>query len=229
MLLLLLRWMKTALQVLLLHWVRKAALPSWALFLLMACIRFKSGQTNTCKRPRTLIAFVTESLSAVIHHYHRTIGSMCDSLYNMRQMRDSDMTLDRVYSMLSEFLIEVKLSEEQDKIAQTVTGAEGTQMKPTEYDEYVNANRGKIQKGKGKGTDAKGLTENWPQPCSDCWKPDGCNLGHLCPKYHLHLVDAPSVVQQSTTPLSASAPSSPSPRTSSMTRTTLGCTTGRLG
>ena len=32
--------------------------------------------------------------------------------------------------MLSEFLIEVKLFEEQDKIAQIVTGANGAQLKP---------------------------------------------------------------------------------------------------
>ena len=49
--------------------------------------------------------------------------------------------------------MEVKLSEEQGKIAQIVTGATGTQMKPTAYDEYVNASRGKIQKGKGKGSE----------------------------------------------------------------------------
>ena len=70
---------------------------------------------------------------------------MWDNLHNKQQMRDSDITLD---SALSEFLIEVKLSEEQDRMAQIVTDANGTQMKPTAYDEYVNANKGKIQKGK---------------------------------------------------------------------------------
>ena len=90
--------------------------------------------------------------------------------------------------MLSEFLIEVKLSEEQDKIAQIVTGSNGAQMKPTAYDEYVNASKGKIQKGKGKGSDGKlagkGTSKNWRQPCTDYWRPDGCSLGHNCPKYH---------------------------------------------
>ena len=42
--------------------------------------------------------------------------------------------------MLSEFLIELKLNEEQgEKITQIVTGASGTQMKPSAYDEYINA------------------------------------------------------------------------------------------
>ena len=33
-------------------------------------------------------------------------------------MRDSNLTLERVYAMLAEFLIELKLPEEQDKMAQ---------------------------------------------------------------------------------------------------------------
>ena len=57
--------------------------------------------------------------------------------------------------MHSEFLIEVKLNEESDKITQTMTGANNTQMKPTAYDEYINASKGKTQKGKGKGTEGK--------------------------------------------------------------------------
>ena len=77
-------------------------------------------------------------------------------------MRDSDATLDRIYNMPSVFLIEVKLS----------------------HDEYIKASKGKVQKGKGKGTDSKGPTKNCRQPCSDYWRPDGCNLGHNCPKYH---------------------------------------------
>ena len=38
--------------------------------------------------------------------------------------------------MLSEFLIEETLNEEQDKSTQTGTGANNTQLKPTAYDEY---------------------------------------------------------------------------------------------
>ena len=45
--------------------------------------------------------------------------------------------------MLSEFLIEVKLNEEHDRITQIVTGANNAQVKPTAYDEYINANKGK--------------------------------------------------------------------------------------
>ena len=86
--------------------------------------------------------------------------------------------------MLSEFLIEVKLSEEQGKISHIVAGANGSQMRPTAYEERVNASKGKIQKGKGKGSDGKGSTKNWRQPCSGYWKPDGCNLGHNYPTYH---------------------------------------------
>ena len=56
----------------------------------------------------TLVALANETLSAVR-----------DSLYSKHQMRDSDITLDRIYVMLSEFLIEVKLREEQDKITRT--------------------------------------------------------------------------------------------------------------
>ena len=70
-----------------------------------------------------------ETLSAVIQ-YDRTIGNIWDSLYAKHQLRDSDITLDRVYSMLSEFLIELKLNEEQEKITQIVTGSNNAQMKP---------------------------------------------------------------------------------------------------
>ena len=48
--------------------------------------------------------------------------------------------------MLSGFLIEVKLNEEQDKITQIVTGVNDTQVKPSAYDEHINASKGKAQK-----------------------------------------------------------------------------------
>ena len=69
-----------------------------------------------------------------------TIGNMWDSLYNKHQMQDSDITLDKVYTMFSEFPIEVKLSEKQDKIAQIVTRSNGAQMKPTSYDSLSTPN-----------------------------------------------------------------------------------------
>ena len=104
-----------------------------------------------------------------------------DNLYTKHQLRDSDITLDRVYAMISEFLIELKLNEEQAKITQIMAGANRSQMKPTAYDEYVNASKGKVQKGKGKGAEGKGNKQNWRQPYSDYWS-DGCGLGHNCPR-----------------------------------------------
>ena len=80
--------------------------------------------------------------------------------------------------MLSEFLIELKLSEEQEKTAQIVTGpGSSTHVKPSACTEYVNASNGKVQpKGKGKGGDGKNGKQNWRQGCSDYWRPDGCQL-----------------------------------------------------
>ena len=96
------------------------------------CIKTKENV-----HPRALVAFVVETLSVVIQYY-RTIGNIWDSLYAKHQLRHSHITLDRVYSMLSEFLIELRLNEEQEKITQIVTGSNNAQMKPSAYDEYVN-------------------------------------------------------------------------------------------
>ena len=133
---------------------------------------------------RTLVAFVIETMNAVIQYY-RTIGNIWDALYPKHQLRDSDTTLDRVYSMLSEFLIELKLSAEQEKITQIVTASSNTQMKPCADNEYINASKGKVQpKGNElKGEDGKNNKQNWRQACSDYWRPDECQLGHHCPKY----------------------------------------------
>ena len=76
-----------------------------------------------------LVAFVIETMSSVTQYY-RTIGNIWDTLYSKHQLRDSDITLDTVYAMLSEFLIELKLNEEQEKTTQIVTGNSGTQIKP---------------------------------------------------------------------------------------------------
>ena len=124
---------------------------------------------------------------------------------------------------MSEFLIDVQPSKEQDKITQVVTGASGAQMKPTTYDEYISASKGKAQKGKGKGTDSKGTINNWRQPCTDYWRPDGGNLGHSCPKYpprRRPLNDVQSVDPRSTIPHNVSDQSSRTRRKSSM-RTTV--------
>ena len=44
-----------------------------------------------------------------------------------------NLTLDRVYAMLAEFLIELRLHEEQGKITQIVTGS-STSVKHSMYD-----------------------------------------------------------------------------------------------
>ena len=128
------------------------------------------------KSSRTIVAFVNDTLSGVTQYY-RTIGNIWDSLY-------SNITLDRVYIMLAEFLIELKLNEEQDKITQIVTGSTGA-AKHSMYDDYVNASKGKVpSKGKGKGGDGKGGKLTWRAPCNEFWVPEGCSQGHHCPKYH---------------------------------------------
>ena len=98
-------------------------------------------------------------------------------------MRESNLTLERVYAMLAEFLIELKLHEEQDKIAQIVTGSSST-VKHSMYDDYINASKGKAStKGKGKHNDGKSGKSRWRPPCDDYWKPGGCSQGHHCPEY----------------------------------------------
>ena len=89
--------------------------------------------------PRTIVAFVNETLSGITQYY-RTVGNVWHNLYVKHQLRESSITLDRVYTMLAEFLIELKLNEEQDKIAQIVTGSSGT-VKHSMYDEYINASK----------------------------------------------------------------------------------------
>ena len=86
--------------------------------------------------------------------------------------------------MLAEFLIELKLREEQDKIAQIATGSSGT-VKHSMCDEYINASKGKVPvKGQGKQGDGQGGKSNWRSACEEYWKPGGCSQGHNCPRYH---------------------------------------------
>ena len=142
------------------------------------CIKTKENV-----HPRTIVAFVSDTLSGITQYY-RTVGNIWDSLYGKHQLRESNLTLDRVYAMLAAFLIELKLHEEQDKIAQIVTGSSST-VKHSMYDEYINASKGKVPtKGKGKQSDGKGGKAKWRPPCDDYWKPGGCSQGHNCPKYH---------------------------------------------
>ena len=140
----------------------------------------KTGQQV---HPRTIITFVQEVLSGITQYY-RTVGNIWDNLYLKHQLRESNLTLDRVYAMLAEFLIELRLHEEQDKITQIVTGS-STSIKHSMYDEYVSASKGKVPtKGKGKQKGGKGSQSQWRPPCDDYWKPSGCSQGHQCPKYH---------------------------------------------
>ena len=99
-------------------------------------------------RPRAIVAFVNETLSGITQYY-RTVGNIWDSLYSKHQFRESNITLDRVYNMLAEFLIELKLNEQQDKITQIVTGPNGS-VKLSMYDEYINACKGKVPSKKAK-------------------------------------------------------------------------------
>ena len=145
---------------------------------LSLCIKAKQNVN-----PRTIVAFVNDTLSGITQYY-RTVGNIWDSLYGEHQLRESNITSDRVYAMLAEFLIELKLHEEQDKIAQIVTGSSST-VKHSMYDEYINASKGKVPaKGKGKQGDGKGGKSKWRAACDKYWKPGGCSQGHNCPKYH---------------------------------------------
>ena len=112
----------------------------------------KTGQQV---HPRTSITFVQEVLSGITQYY-RAVGNIWDSLYLKHQLRESNLTLNRVYAMLAEFLIELRLHEEQDKITQIVTGSSSS-VKHSMYDEYINASKGKVPtKGKGKQREGKG-------------------------------------------------------------------------
>ena len=140
----------------------------------------KTGQQV---HPRTIITFVQEVLSGITQYY-RTVGNIWDSLYLKHQLRESNLTLERVYAMLAEFLIELRLHEEQDKITQIVTGSSST-VKHSMYEEYITASKGKVPaKGKGKQGDGKGAKSKWRPACEDYWKPGGCSQGHNCPRYH---------------------------------------------
>ena len=136
------------------------------------CIKTKQNV-----HPRTIVPFVNDTLSGITQYY-RTVGNIWDSLYVKHQLRESDITLDRVYAMLAEFLIELKLHEVQDKIAQIVTGSSST-VKHSMYDEYINASKGRGKQGDGKGGKSK-----WRAACDEYWKRGGCSQGHHCPKYH---------------------------------------------
>ena len=58
-------------------------------------------ETKQNVHPRTIVAFVNDTLSGVTQYY-RTVGNIWDSLYSKHQLRKSNITLDRVYVMLAE-------------------------------------------------------------------------------------------------------------------------------
>ena len=55
-------------------------------------------KTRQNVHPRTIVAFVNDTLSGITQYY-RTVGNIWDSLYGKHQLRESSITLDRVYAM----------------------------------------------------------------------------------------------------------------------------------
>ena len=111
----------------------------------------------------TLIEPMHEDRSAgtsTDYNHLRTVGNIWDSLHLKHQLRESNLTLERVYAMLAVFLIELRLHEEQDKIAQIVTGSSSS-VKASMYNEYINASKGKVPtKGKANRVMAKAPSPN---------------------------------------------------------------------
>ena len=128
-------------------------------------------KTRQNVHPRTLVAFVIETLSAVIQYYP-TIGNIWDSLYAKHQIRDSDITLDRVYTMLSEFLIELKLNEEHEKITQIVTGSNQCSNKADQHTTSMStpARARSRKRVKAKEEKERMVSRHWRQPCNDYWR-----------------------------------------------------------
>ena len=88
-----------------------------------------------------------------VTQYYRTIGNIWDNLYSEHQLRDSNITLDRVYTCL-QILIELKLNEEQVNITQIATGSNG--LRSTQWWRIHPCSKGKVpSKGKGKGEKVK--------------------------------------------------------------------------
>ena len=126
--------------------------------------------------PRTLVAFVQDTLSGACQS-HRQIGNIWDLLFQKHHLRDPSLTLDRFYDMLTAFLTEVKVIEEQQQLTDIVNNT-APSVRPSEYDVYMAS-----VKGKGKSNKDK-TRQKWREPCSDWWKPQGCPKGQQCPKYH---------------------------------------------
>ena len=82
--------------------------------------------------PRTLVAFVQETLSGACQS-HRQIGNIWDFLFQKHHLRDPSLTLDRFYDMLTAFLTEVKVIEEQQQLTDIVNNT-APSVRPSEYD-----------------------------------------------------------------------------------------------
>ena len=59
-------------------------------------------KTKQIVHPRTIVAFLTDTMSGITHYY-RTVGNVWDNLYAKHQMRDSNLTLERVFPCLRSF------------------------------------------------------------------------------------------------------------------------------
>ena len=156
----------------------------------------KTGQQV---HPRAVITFVQEVLSGITQYY-RTVGNVGDSLYLKHQLRESNLTLERVYAML-----ELRLHEEQDKIAQIVTGTSST-VKHSMYEEYINASNGKVP-AKGK---ASKVMVRVPSPSGDAVAHKAIIVQGII--RGVNQADAQSVALLSMSPLNVLAQSSLRPR-----------------
>ena len=111
--------------------------------------------------PRTLVAFVIETMNGITQYY-RTIGNIngMHALLQASAFETPTSPLDQsVCDMLLEALdASIKLNEEQEKIALRSCDPATTrwrQMKPSEYDEYINASKGQDGNRRGKGKERR--------------------------------------------------------------------------
>ena len=123
---------------------------------------------------RTIVAFVIESMNGITQYY-RTIGNIWDTLYSKHQLRDSDITLDRVYNMLSEFLIELKPKVKNAEWDDTAWQEDVEWQDYTWETEEYEASKGK----KGKGKKSKPKVSRRERALRDRFLHDQLNPRHL--------------------------------------------------
>ena len=191
--------------------------------------RRNAAQTECSSSNSGCIKFVIETMSGIIQ-YCRTIGniwvqipgtlSLCHASSSRLRHRSRSS-----YSMPSEFLIELKLNEEQEKITQIATGSNNAQMKLSAYDEYVNANKGKVQQ-RVKGKEETGKVESRTGD-SLVMMTGSLMVANMVTIVQSIIPDDNQDDVHFVDPLDITLPSvqgqsSPKPRTASMTRTLLG-------